>query len=63
MFVAWWYSGYGAAVAIRRSCVQLQAVPSSCNNSGKLFTHTDALSQSSIIWYRSVGSDDLQLGR
>jgi len=50
-------------LGLKRSRVPITAVPPSGNNLGQVvYTHVP-LSQSSIIWYWSVGGDSLWLGR
>jgi len=48
---------------LKRSRVPITAVPLLCNNLGQVVYTYVPLSQSSIIWYWSVGGDSLRLGR
>jgi len=50
-------------LVIERSQVRLPASPLASNNSGPVVHTHVPLSPRSIIWYRPMGSDALQLGR
>ena len=57
-----WPTGYGAWFTINMSRVRIQAAALSSATLGKLFTHTHVpLSPSSIIWYRPMGGDALEV--
>jgi len=49
-------------IATQQLCVKLLILHFQVTTLGKIFAHVP-LSPSSIIWYRSRGSDALQLGR
>jgi len=56
-----WHNRFDVGPAIKRSRVQLPARTRLCNNYGQVVDTLVSLSPSSIMWYRSMGGDTLQL--
>jgi len=61
--VAWWCSGWGVGLATPKVAGSTLGLVLSGNNLGKVVHTHVPLSPSSTVWYQSVSSDALRLGR